>query len=140
MQLAGGAPSTRNRLGLAPDAALYCGGWCQAHHSLRAAAMVHDRRAERVAARWLLRQRAPGFRDWPLLIAWLRKSEANADAYVKLLAREVAVPDHQASAQPSQSSRGFLIAAIGAIIFVGATFLIAHQLSRRSELPVSSCK
>jgi len=102
--------------------------------------VVHDRRAARVAARWLVRQRAPGFQDWRSLVAWLRSSEANADAYVKLLAREVAVAGRQESAHPSQSSRGFLIAAIGAIFFIGATFLIAHQLSRRPDVQLSDCR
>ena len=74
-----------------------------------------------------------------MLIAWLRSSEANADAYVKLLAREVALADRQPTAPPSQSSRAFLIVAVGAIIFVGATFLIAHQLSRRSDMQSSHC-
>src|SRR5262245_26372430 len=102
--------------------------------------MVDDQRATREAARWLAKHRAPGFRDWQPMVAWLRASDANADAYVKLLGQEIAVASRPASRQPSRPNRGFLIAAIGIIIFIGATFLIAHQLSRRSDVHLSDCR
>ncbi|MFL6768386.1 MAG: hypothetical protein ACJ8FH_01295 [Sphingomicrobium sp.] len=99
--------------------------------------------ADRAAIRWLERQRSPDFREWHSLTAWLRASRANAEAYARLVARNLAILDRSipppAGMSAGHLSRAVLAAAIGAIIFIGATFLIAHQVSRGSRPPPSHC-
>jgi ferric-dicitrate binding protein FerR (iron transport regulator) len=100
--------------------------------------------ADRAAICWLERQRSPEFREWHSLTAWLRASQANADAYARLVARNLAAANRSIPPPGATSaghlSRGVLAAAIGAIIFIGATFLIAHQLSRGSRPQPSHCR